>query len=48
MTPAGIDEKHQIEAEAVTQRICANLAEVKANLSFGQTGIMDLQVSYDR
>ena len=48
MTPAGIDEKHQIEAEAVTQRICANLAEVKAHLSFGQTGIMDLQVSYDR
>ena len=48
MTPAGIDEKHQIEAEAVTQRICANLAEVKAHLSFGQTGTMDLQVSYDR
>ena len=46
IAPAGIDAAHQAEAEAVTRRICAKLAEIKEHSSFGQTGIMDLQVSY--
>lgn len=41
-----ITEAHRLEAEAVTQRICNALAGVKANLTFGQTGITELTAEY--
>lgn len=44
--PDGMTERHQAEAEAVTQRICNALATVKTALAHPQTGITELKTDY--